>query len=98
MIIERAQIDVEPGREEAFEAALAQAKDVAAEAPGFRSIAVWRGVEVPSRYMLLIEWDRVEDHTEGFRGSERFTQWRALIGPFFATTPEVEHYDPVAFA
>ncbi len=94
MIVERAQIDVRPGQEAAFEAALEEAKAVVAAAPGFRSLRAARGIEEPSRYLLLIAWDSLEAHTEGFRGSELFTRWRELIGPYFAAPPDVEHYAP----
>lgn len=92
MIIERALIAVTPGTEADFEAAIAQAKEVVAQAPGFHGIRVARGVESPSTYLLLLEWDTVEDHMVGFRESDLFPQWRALIGPYFAQPPAVEHY------
>ena len=96
MVIERAVIDVNPGDEERFAQALRDASKVVAESRGFRSISAARGVEEPGRFLLLIEWDTLEDHTVGFRGSERFTRWRELIGPYFAAPPAVEHYEPVA--
>lgn len=92
MIIERAQMAITPGSEADFEAALAKAEDVLAQAKGFHGIRIARGVENPSTYLLLLEWDTVEDHTVGFRESELFAQWRALIGPYFAQAPAVEHY------
>jgi heme-degrading monooxygenase HmoA len=96
MIIERAQIDVHPGREAEFEAALAEARDEAlSRAKGFRSLRAGRGIETPNRYLLLLEWDTLEDHTVGFRESELFLRWRQLIGPFFASAPDVEHFAPV---
>ncbi len=95
MIIERAAISVQPGREADFEAAFAQARLVVAAADGFRSLRIARGIEEPSTYLLLIEWDSVDAHMVGFRESERFTRWRELIGPFFAAPPAVEHFDPL---
>jgi heme-degrading monooxygenase HmoA len=95
MIIERAMISVTPGSEADFEAAFAKAREVVAEADGFRSVRIARGVEQPSTYLLLIEWDSVEAHMQGFRESERFTRWRELIGPYFAEPPAVEHFAPV---
>jgi heme-degrading monooxygenase HmoA len=95
MIIERALMSITPGSEADFEAAMAQAKDVVAQSAGFHGIRVARGVESPSTYLLLLEWDTVEDHMVGFRESDLFTQWRALIGPFFAQPPAVEHYDEI---
>jgi heme-degrading monooxygenase HmoA len=95
MVIERAQIDVKPGEEEAFAAALREAREVVASSPGFRSVTLGRGIEQPSRFLLLVEWETLEDHTVGFRESDRFTRWRELIGPYFAAAPDVEHYEPV---
>lgn len=95
MIIETATMSIVPGREDEFLAALEQAKDVLAQAPGWREIHVRRGIERPSTFLLEIGWDTLEDHTVGFRGGELFPQWRALIGPFFADPPVVEHWEIV---
>ena len=92
MILERAIFQVLPGSEQDFEAAVEQAKDVIAQARGFRSLRLQRGVEQPSTYLLLVEWNSVEDHVQGFRESELFVRWRELIGSYFAAPPEVEHY------
>jgi heme-degrading monooxygenase HmoA len=92
VIVETAIISVEPGREEEFLAALEQAKQVLAQAPGWHDIRVHRGVERPSAFLLAITWATLEDHTEGFRGSDLFGRWRALIGPYFAEAPQVEHW------
>lgn len=96
MILEHALITVRPGEQEEFEAALARARDVIAAAPGFLSLRLHRGVESPECYLLLVEWETLEDHTVGFRESERFAEWRSHIGPYFGSPPEVGHYDPVA--
>jgi len=92
MIIEHGSIKVLAGRERDFEAAFVEAAAVIARSPGFRFVRIVRGVERPSTYLLLVGWDTLEDHTVGFRGSDLFTQWRALIGPYFDGPPEVEHY------
>jgi len=92
VILERAIFAVQPGSEQGFEAAMEQAKDVISQAGGFRSFRLQRGIEQPSTYLLLVEWDSVEDHMQGFRESELFVRWRELIGPYFAAPPEVEHY------
>ena len=86
---------VRPGTGAAFEDAVRRGYPAVAGSPGFRSLTLHRGVENPDRYLLLIGWDRVEDHTVGFRGSDAFTRWRAEIGPFLDGDPEVDHYDPV---
>ncbi len=92
MIMEIATIEVVPGREDEFVAALEQAKAVLAQAHGWQAIHVHRGIERPSTFLLAIAWDTLEDHTQGFRGGELFGQWRAIIGPFFAAPPQVEHW------
>ena len=70
-----------------------QAKEVVSQAEGFRSLKLLRGIEQPSTYALLIEWDTVEDHMQGFRESDLFVRWRELIGSYFAAAPEVDHYE-----
>lgn len=93
MILEIADIRIQPGQQAAFEAALQQGVDsVIAQARGFRGYKVNKGIESPERYVLMIFWDTLEDHTEHFRGGPLFPQWRALVGPFFAATPQVEHF------
>lgn len=94
MVLEVARISVTPGSEEPFTAAYAEAVPLVAQTPGFRSARMTRGVESPSSFVLLIEWDSVEAH-EVFRASERFAAWRGLIGPHFAAPPEVEHFQDV---
>jgi heme-degrading monooxygenase HmoA len=92
VILERAIFAIQPGTEQDFELAMEQAKEVVAQATGFRSLTLQRGIEQPSTYLLPIEWDSVEDHMQGFRESELFVRWRELIGAYFAVAPEVEHY------
>lgn len=92
MILESALLDVKPGEEAAFEAAIRQARPLIAATPGFRSIAVRRCLETPNRYLLLVEWEKLEDHTMGFRQSARYEQWRALLHHFYDPFPRVEHF------
>jgi len=91
MVLEHAVINVKPGTGAAFEGAMVKARPVIAACPGFISLALHRGVEVPDRYLLLVEWETVEDHMEGFRQSEAFHEWRSLIGPYFEQPPVVDH-------
>jgi heme-degrading monooxygenase HmoA len=93
MILETATISVLPGQEEQFLAALERAKEVLAQATGWREIRVQRGIERPSVFLLAITWETLEDHTVGFREGELFGQWRSIIGPYFAEPPVVEHWD-----
>lgn len=94
MVLEVALIDVLAGSEDAFAASYAQARDVISQAAGFRSARMTVGIETPTRFVLLVEWDSVEAHEE-FRASERFGAWRAHIGPHFAGPPHVEHFRDV---
>ena len=95
MILEVALIDVLADAEDRFAAAYRIARPILAGTPGCRSVRMTRGVESPSRFVLLVEWDSVEAHEKNFRGTERFTQWRALIGEYFAKPPVVEHFEEV---
>jgi heme-degrading monooxygenase HmoA len=95
MILEHALIDIRPGSHDEFEVAAAEARKVISVAPGFCSFALHRGIESPNRYLLLVGWDTLEAHTEGFRGSPAFAEWRSHIGPFFDSPPEVDHFDPL---
>jgi heme-degrading monooxygenase HmoA len=93
MVIEHGAINVVPGQEAVFEAAFTEAAEVIAQSPGFQFVRLSRGIERPSAYLLLVGWDSVDDHVIGFRGSDLFGQWRALIGPYFDGDPFVEHYE-----
>jgi heme-degrading monooxygenase HmoA len=96
MILEHADIRIDPARAAEFEEAILRgASTVIAEAKGFRGYKVNRSIESPGRYLLMIYWDTLEDHTVGFRGSDAFAQWRAIVGPFFAQPPVVEHLELV---
>ena len=92
MILEQAVFAITPGSEGEFEAALEQAKELVAQTRGFRSLQLRRGVEQPTSYLLLIEWETLEDHMVGFRESDRFPRWRELIGSYFASPPVVQHF------
>jgi heme-degrading monooxygenase HmoA len=94
MILELADIRIQPGQQAAFEEAIARGlSTVISQAHGFRGAKVNHGIENPERYVLQIFWDTLEDHTVGFRGSDLFAQWRAIVGPFFAQPPVVEHFN-----
>jgi heme-degrading monooxygenase HmoA len=92
MVLEVGLIDVQEGREDEFAAAYAKASPILATTPGCRSVRMTRGVETPTRFVLLVEWDSVDAHLDNFRATERFTQWRGLIGPYFDGAPRVEHF------
>jgi heme-degrading monooxygenase HmoA len=93
MILEVADIRIPPGQQAAFDEAIERGlTTVISQARGFRGCKVNKGVESPERYLLMIFWDTLEDHTVGFRGGPLFAQWRAIVGPFFAQPPQVEHF------
>ena len=93
MILEVAHIRIRPGDQAAFDEAIVRGvTTVISQAKGFRGWKVNKGFESPERYVLQIFWDTLEDHTVGFRQGPLFTQWRAIVGPFFAQPPQVEHF------
>lgn len=92
MVLEVAVLDVRPGEEEAFESAFEQAQRLVAAMPGYVQHELLHCVEKPGRYLLLVRWERLEDHTEGFRGSPQYEQWKALLHHFYDPFPTVEHY------
>jgi heme-degrading monooxygenase HmoA len=95
MIVEHALFTVAESDAEKFEAAYAEAKGLLAQTEGFHWAHMYRGIERPGSYLLTVGWESLEAHNVNFRESERFPQWRALIGPYFAAAPEVEHYREV---
>jgi heme-degrading monooxygenase HmoA len=95
MVLEVGDIAVTPGSEEEFSAAYRSVREVLATTPGCRSVRMAQGIETPSRFVLLVEWDSLEAHEIDFRASDRFTRWRAAIGPYFVRPPHVEHFTDV---
>ncbi|MCL2781073.1 MAG: antibiotic biosynthesis monooxygenase [Actinomycetia bacterium] len=91
MVLEIADIHVRPGSEDEFIAAYRSARRLVAESAGCRLVRMTRGIESPSRFVLLVEWDDVAAHEHNFRDTERFPRWRAAIEPFFAAPLHVEH-------
>jgi heme-degrading monooxygenase HmoA len=93
VILEIADIRIQPGQQAAFDEAIQRGlKTVIARARGMKGFKVNRGVESPERYILMIFWETLEDHTVHFRGGPLFAEWRAIVGPFFAQPPAVEHF------
>jgi heme-degrading monooxygenase HmoA len=93
MILEVADIRIQPGQQAAFDEAIQRGlQTVISRAKGFKGWKINKGVESPERYLLMIFWETLEDHTVAFRGSPLFAEWRAIVGPFFATPPVVEHF------
>jgi heme-degrading monooxygenase HmoA len=93
MILEIADIRIRPGAQAEFDAAIVRGLEtVVAHTPGYRGHRVEKCIESPERYVLMIHWETLEHHTVGFRGSPAFQQWRAIVGPYFAAPPAVEHF------
>jgi heme-degrading monooxygenase HmoA len=93
MILELATIDIKQGTNTDFEGNLEKAQHVISQSKGYISHQFQKCVEQENRYVLLIRWETLEDHTKGFRESELFKEWRALIGPYFESAPNVQHYE-----
>lgn len=94
MIVEHALLHVIPHRTDEFEAAFADAKSIISSMPGFVNLTLSRGIEQPNTYLLLVEWERLEDHTEGFRQSDEYQEWKTLLHHFYEPFPVVEHFAP----
>jgi heme-degrading monooxygenase HmoA len=96
MILECALLHVTPGEEATFERAFEQAKPLICAQPGFLSVRLERCIERPAAYVLLVEWQTLESHTEGFRTSAEYPQWRGLLHHFYDEPALVEHYTLVS--
>ena len=92
MILEAAHLNVKPACNAAFEEAFQTARPLIEATPGFRNLELRRCIETAGRYLLLVWWDRLEDHTVGFRQSERYQAWRAALHHFYEPFPVVEHF------
>jgi heme-degrading monooxygenase HmoA len=95
MILEHAILPVRPGSESDFEEAFQMARPLISRQPGFCSLSISHSIESPNLYLLLVEWDSVEAHTEGFRGSADYERWKELLHHFYDPFPVVEHFTTV---
>jgi heme-degrading monooxygenase HmoA len=95
MVLEHVVLDVIAGREAEYEAAFEEASPLIEATPGYIRHTLSRCIETPNRYVLLVEWETLEAHLTGFRQSDRFPQWRALLHHFYAPAPLVEHFTQV---
>ena len=96
MILEAAILDVKKGQGAAFATALAEARRLIAATPGFLGLEVRPCIEKSDRYLLLVRWESMAAHTEGFRGSDRYPEWKKRLHHFYDPFPVVEHYgEPV---
>jgi heme-degrading monooxygenase HmoA len=92
MILEVAILNVIPGLEDEFLKAFSQAKEIISKMAGYISHQLKRCVENTNRFILLVEWEKLTDHTEGFRGSKEYQEWKSLLHHFYDPFPIVEHY------
>jgi len=92
MILEIAHLNIRPGENAAFEQAFAKAQAIIASMPGYQSHQLQQCIEDSQKYVLLVNWSSLEDHTVGFRGSAEYQQWKALLHHFYDPFPAVEHY------
>ena len=93
MILEVAVLDVKPDQAAQFEAAFEEAQKIISSMSGYVSHELSHCLENDSRFLLLVRWDALEDHTEGFRGSLEYRQWKSLLHDFYDPFPIVEHYE-----
>lgn len=96
MILEVAVLDVKLGNEKKFEMVFDQAQEIISSIDGYISHQLQKCIEKPNRYILLVNWQTLEDHTIGFRGSEKYQEWKALLHHFYEPFPEVEHYQNIS--
>jgi heme-degrading monooxygenase HmoA len=96
MILEAAILNIRPGQETAFESAFREAKPIIASMPGFISLELQKCLEEKSRYLLLVKWQKLEDHTVGFRQSPEYQHWKNLLHHFYEPFSTVEHYEKVS--
>jgi heme-degrading monooxygenase HmoA len=95
MTLEVAILDVIPGMQEDFQQDFEKAQTIIAAMPGYLSHELQRCVEQSTRYILLVHWQTVEHHTEGFRQSPKYEEWKRLLHHYYDPFPTVEHYEPV---
>lgn len=93
MILEIAQFDILAGKEDLFEEATYSAKNIISQSKGFVSIEFQKCIETPTKFLALIKWETLKDHTIGFRESPLFIEWRAILSPFFNSPPLALHYN-----
>ncbi|MCG9510937.1 antibiotic biosynthesis monooxygenase [Acinetobacter pittii] len=94
MIIEHVHLSIKSGQSEAFLKAFEQAKHIVYPMEGFKAVQLIKHATAPHHYVLMIFWDEIENHTEGFRKSEAYHEWKALLHPFYDPMPTVEYYEP----
>jgi len=95
VILEVAILDVKPNQEQEFEKAFIEAQKIITSINGYISHQLQKCIEKNNRYILLVNWKKLDDHMVGFRGSNEYQEWRILLHHFYEPFPEVEHYQNV---
>ncbi len=95
MILEVASLNIRPGESADFERAFAEAQAIIASMPGHVSHQLLRCLEAADKYLFLVQWQTLEDHTVGFRQSAQYQEWKRRLHHFYEPFPTVEHYAPV---
>lgn len=95
MILEVAILDVKPGQGPEFETVFEKAQKIISSMNGYDSHQLQKCIENPNRYILLVNWQTLEDHTKGFRESDEYQEWRAMLHHYYDPFPIVEHYEKV---
>jgi heme-degrading monooxygenase HmoA len=95
MILEVAVLNVRPDRDEMFQTAFSEAQKIIASMPGYIEHQLQKCLEVEHQYLLLVKWQTLADHTEGFRRSAEYQDWKALLHHFYDPFPVVHHYELV---
>jgi heme-degrading monooxygenase HmoA len=93
LVLEIVTWDIKPNQEQAFESAFAEAQNILSNAHGYKSHQFQKCIEKPNRYVLLVEWDKLENHTVGFQKSVEYQTYRALIKKYYEPGATLEHYE-----
>jgi heme-degrading monooxygenase HmoA len=96
MILEVAILDIKPGEWRAFESSFRDAEPILRKAKGYVSHEIQHSIEKPDRYILLVRWEKLENHTVDFRGSPLYQEWKELLHHFYSQFPVVEHFSSLA--
>ena len=96
MILEVAILDVIPGQEASFQDSFGKAQEIISSMPGYLNHELRRCIEKPARFILLVNWKTLEDHTVGFRGSSQYQDWKSLLHHYYDPFPKVEHYESIS--
>ena len=95
MILEVAILDIKPNTQKEFELAFNKAQKIIINMNGYISYQLQKCIEKENRYILLVNWQNLQDHTVGFRESKEYQEWKSLLHPFYEPFPDVEHYESV---